>query len=128
MSAKILIVDDESNLLRLIGYVLQVEGYEIVTAQSGMEAPNKIQTEKPDLIILDSTLPDISGLEICQRLRRNSYTADLPIIMLSAWVELSDKIRGLEAGADEYITKPVDPDELVARVGALLSAKGPRRR
>ncbi len=128
MSAKILIVDDESNLLRLIGYVLQVEGYEIVTAHSGMEALNKIQTEKPDLVILDSTLPDISGLEICQRLRRNSYTVNLPIIMLSAWVELSDKIRGLEAGADEYITKPVDPDELVARVGALLSAKGPRRR
>lgn len=120
MGEKILIVDDEPNVLRLIGYALHVEGYEIVIAQTGVEALNKVQTEKPDLVILDIILPDISGIKVCQQIRDKPGTASLPIIMLSAKTQVSDKIKGLEAGADEYITKPVDPEEMVARVRALL--------
>ena len=120
MGAKILIVDDEPNLLRMVGYTLQAEGYKIVVAKNGAEALNKVQTEKPDLLILDVMMPDMSGIEVCEQLRKSSETVDLPIIMLSAKVHVPDKIRGLEAGADEYITKPIMPEELVARVRGLL--------
>jgi CheY-like chemotaxis protein/MinD-like ATPase involved in chromosome partitioning or flagellar assembly len=120
MSAKILVVDDEPNVLRLIGYALQIEGYEIVTAETGAEALKKVETEGPDLVILDIMLPDLSGIEVCQQLRNKARMIDLPIIMLSARTQVPDKIKGLEAGADEYVTKPVDSDEMVARVAALL--------
>jgi DNA-binding response OmpR family regulator len=120
MNAKILVVDDEPNVLRLIGYALQIEGYEIVTAETGVEALNKVETEGPDLVILDIMLPDLSGIEVCQQLRSKPETIDLPIIMLSARTQVPDRIKGLEAGADEYVTKPVDSDEMVARVAALL--------
>ena len=120
MSAKILVVDDEPNVLRLIGYALQVEGYEIGTAETGVEALNEVETERPDLVILDIMLPDLSGIEVCQQLRSKTEMIDLPIIMLSARAQVADKIKGLEAGADEYVTKPVDSDEMVARVSALL--------
>jgi DNA-binding response OmpR family regulator len=120
MSAKILVVDDEPNVLRLIGYALQIEGYEIVTAETGAEALKKVETEGPDLVILDIMLPDLSGIEVCQQLRSKAGMIDLPIIMLSARTQVPDKIKGLEAGADEYVTKPVDSDEMVARVAALL--------
>jgi DNA-binding response OmpR family regulator len=120
MTAKILVVDDEPNLLRLIGYALHSEGYETIVATDGEEALKKVQSEKPDLVILDVMLPDMSGIEICQRLRSRPETNDLPIIMLSARVQVSDKITGLEAGADEYVTKPVETEEMVARVAALL--------
>jgi len=120
MSAKILIVDDEPNVLRLIGYALEIEGYEIVTAMDGVEALNKVGTEKPDLVILDIMLPRISGIEVCQQLRSKPETVGMPIIMLSARAQVADKIEGLQAGADEYITKPVDSDEMAARVAALL--------
>ncbi len=120
MSAKILIVDDEPNVLRFFGYALQIEGYEIVTAENGVEALNKVQAEHPDLVILDVMLPRMSGIEVCQQLRNNPETVGLPIIMLSARAQVADKVRGLQAGADEYVTKPVDSDEMVARVAALL--------
>jgi len=120
MSAKILVVDDEPNVLRLIGYALQIEGYEIVTAETGAEALKKAETEGPDLVILDIMLPDLSGIEVCQQLRSKAGMIGLPIIMLSARTQVPDKISGLEAGADEYVTKPVDSDEMVARVAALL--------
>jgi DNA-binding response OmpR family regulator len=120
MSAKILIVDDEPNVLRLIGYALEIEGYEIVTAMSGMEALSKVETEQPDLVILDIMLPRMSGVEVCQQLRSKPETVSLPIIMLSARAQVADKVKGLQAGADEYVTKPVDSDEIVARVAALL--------
>jgi CheY-like chemotaxis protein/MinD-like ATPase involved in chromosome partitioning or flagellar assembly len=120
MNEKILVVDDEPNVLRLIGYALQIEGYEIVTAETGVEALNKVETEGPDLVILDIMLPDLSGIEVCQQLRNKARMIDLPIIMLSARTQVPDKIKGLEAGADEYVTKPVDSDEMVARVAALL--------
>ncbi|MFQ5855972.1 MAG: response regulator [Anaerolineae bacterium] len=120
MSAKILIVDDEPTQLVLIGYALKAEGYEIVTAESGEEALDKVQTEHPDLVILDIMLPGKSGIEVCQELRTRPEMIDLPIIMLTVRKEVPDKIMGLEAGADEYVTKPVAVDEMVARVRALL--------
>jgi DNA-binding response OmpR family regulator len=120
MTAKILIVDDEPTLLRLVGYALHKAGFEIVIAQQGEEALRKVQAEKPDLVILDVMLPGLSGIEICQRLRNQPQTAHLPILMLSARDQVKDKIEGLHAGADEYVTKPIDTDELAARVEALL--------
>jgi DNA-binding response OmpR family regulator len=120
MSAKILIVDDEPNVLRMVSYCLHAEGYEVITAQNGAEAISKAQTEAPDLILLDVMLPDMSGVEVCAQLRKSQETIDLPVIMLSALAQVPDKIKGLEAGADEYITKPITPGELVARVKAIL--------
>jgi DNA-binding response OmpR family regulator len=120
MGAKILVVDDEPNALHMISYALQAEGYEVVFAQNGAEAISKAQTEAPDLVILDVMMPDMSGIEVCEQLRKSQETLNLPIIMLSAKTQVSDKVSGLEAGADEYLTKPITPQELVARVKALL--------
>src|SRR4030066_2294484 len=120
ISAKILVVDDEPNVLRMVSYNLQTEGFEVVVAQSGNEALIKVLTEKPVLVLLDVMLPDMSGVEVCEELRKRQETLDLPIIMLSALSQIPDKITGLEAGADEYITKPISQEELVARINALL--------
>ncbi len=121
MSEKILIVDDQAVMLRLISHPLEQEGYTIVTAMTGVDALQQIQTEQPDLIILDVMLPDASGIDICRRVRQVLNRTDLPIIILSGQTELAAKIQGLEAGADEYVTKPVDPKEMVVRVRALLA-------
>ncbi len=120
MSRKILVVDDEPNLLRIISYALESEGYTVVTAENGVEALAQIKSCQPDLVILDVKLPLLSGVEVCRQLRGDPEMSGLPIIMLSARIQVTDKITGLKAGADEYITKPVDTDELVARVTALL--------
>ncbi len=120
LGAKILVVDDEPNVLRMVSYALQAEGYDVVVAPNGAEALSKVQTEAPDLVILDDMMPDMTGVEVCEQLRKRQETADLPIIMLSAKMQVSDKIKGLEAGADEYLTKPITPEELFARVKALL--------
>jgi DNA-binding response OmpR family regulator len=119
-SAKILVVDDEPNVLRMVSYTLQIEGYEVVAAQNGAEALSKAQSEAPDLVILDVMMPDMSGIEVCKKLRDQPETIDLPIIMFSALSQVADKVKCLEAGADEYLTKPITPEELVARVKALL--------
>lgn len=108
-------------MLRLIGLPLEQEGYTIVTAMSGTDALQKLQSNRPDLVILDVLLPDASGIDICRRIRQMPEFMDLPIIILSGQTELSAKIEGLEAGADEYVTKPVDPKEMVARVRGLLA-------
>ncbi|MEI8190238.1 MAG: response regulator, partial [candidate division NC10 bacterium] len=123
MAAKILIVDDEENVLRMLGYALESEGHVVVTAQTGKDALAQVEAERPALIILDRMLPDISGVEVCRQLRGQSGTSDLPIIMLSAQAQVADRISGLKAGADEYVTKPFDSDELVARVGGLLERR-----
>lgn len=120
MKAKVLIVDDEPNLLRLMGYAIEFEGHETIVAQNGQQGIQKARSERPDLIILDWMLPDINGLEVLKHLRGHPHTANVPVIMLSARAEVSDKVKGLQAGADEYVTKPVDTAELVARVEALL--------
>lgn len=120
MTAKILVVDDEPDVLRLIGYSLQIEGYNVVTATNGSDALRKVAADQPDLVVLDLMLPDISGIDICQQLRENPATACLPIMMLSARTQVTDKVRCLQAGADDYVSKPVDSDEMVARVRAML--------
>jgi CheY-like chemotaxis protein/MinD-like ATPase involved in chromosome partitioning or flagellar assembly len=120
LDAKILIVDDEPNLLRMVGFILQEEGYEIAVAQNGLEALKKVQTVKPDLMILDIMMPDMSGFEVCEQIRKNPETVELPIIMLTAKALVADKIKGLDAGADEYMVKPVKAEEIVARVRSLL--------
>lgn len=120
MPAKILIVDDEPNMLRLLGFALEGEGYTILASQAGEEALTKVRSEQPDLLILDVMLPGMDGIEVCRRLRQDPKTIALPIILLSAKTTVEDRIAGLEAGADEYVPKPVDPQEMVARVKALL--------
>jgi DNA-binding response OmpR family regulator len=120
LKAKILVVDDEPNVLRMVSYALYMEGYEVIVAQNGTEAINKVQAEAPNLILLDVMLPDISGIEVCAKLRQMQEAVDLPIIMLSAKAQVPDKVMGLEAGADEYVTKPITPGELLARIKALL--------
>lgn len=120
MAAKILIVDDDAELLRLIGISLQRAGYEPIAAQSAEIALKKVRSHEPDLVILDVMLPGVSGIDLCRQLRSQAETYPLPIIMLSARTQVDDKIEGLEAGADEYLTKPISPKEMVARVGSLL--------
>jgi phosphate regulon transcriptional regulator PhoB len=117
---KILIVDDEPDIVQLISYNLKKEGFHIATALDGEEALKKVREGHLDLIILDLMLPGIHGMELCRILRNNPKTAHVPIIMLTARGEESDKVRGLETGADDYMTKPFSPKELIARVKALL--------
>lgn len=120
MAEKILVVDDDPNALRLIGYALQRQNYEIVVAQNGEEALAKAQSEKPDLIILDIMMPAMDGYEVLRRLRNMPGIDRVPVILFTAKSQVDDKISGFEAGADDYLTKPVTPAELVARVKALL--------
>jgi DNA-binding response OmpR family regulator len=120
MAEKILVVDDDPNALRLIGYALQRQGYEVIVAQNGQEALAKTQSEKPSLIILDIMMPTMDGYEVLRQLRASSSTSRLPVILFTAKSQVGDKIAGFEAGADDYLTKPVTPAELIARVKALL--------
>lgn len=117
MSDKILIVEDDCNLLDTIKYNLSKEGYKVVTAADGAKALEIARVEKPDLIILDVMLPEVSGLEVCRILRQEMTT---PILMLTARVAETDKVVGLEIGADDYMTKPFSLRELIARVRAML--------
>ncbi len=117
---KILLVEDEQDILHLVKHYLEKESFRTVVAMTGLEALKKVVEDKPDLVILDLMLPEMNGLEICKRLRSDSNTAMLPIIMLTAKAEESDTIVGLELGADDYVTKPFSPKTLVARVKALL--------
>ena len=121
MSSKILIVDDQAMMLKLMSHPLAQEGFEIITAMTGVDALQKIQSERPDLLILDVMLPDTNGIDVVRRIRQVLHLTDLPIIILSGQTELSAKIQGLEAGADEYVTKPVDPKEMAVRVRSLLA-------
>lgn len=117
---KVLIVEDEQDILQLVKHYLEREGFRVITAMSGREALKQVKEEKPDLVVLDLMLPEIDGLEVCKRLRSVPDTAMIPIIMLTAKAEESDTIVGLELGADDYVTKPFSPKALVARVKALL--------
>jgi phosphate regulon transcriptional regulator PhoB len=123
---RILIVDDEPDLVELVTYNLTREGYKVSSASDGEEALDKIKKGGIGLIILDRMLPGLQGTEICRIIRNNAKLASIPIIMLTAKGEVADKIEGLETGADDYITKPFSPKELVARVSAVLRrASGP---
>lgn len=117
MKTKVLVVDDEQDILDLVRYHLEREGYRVVGCRDGKSALDLVGRDNPDLVILDLLMPGVDGLEVCRRLRRDS---GIPIIMLTAKADEMDKVVGLELGADDYVTKPFSPRELVARVRAIL--------
>lgn len=127
MAEKILIVDDEVDSLKLIGLMLKRHGYEVSVAETGTKALEKAQSGNPDLIILDVMMPDMDGLEVCRRLKASEDTANTPIIMFTAKVLIDDKVQGFEAGADDYLTKPTHPAELVNRVRSVLQRKSTKQ-
>ncbi len=120
MAKKILVVDDEVESVKLIGLMLQRRGYEIVAARSGTQALEKARMDRPDLVILDVMMPDMDGFEVCRQLRADPITVSLPIIMFTAKTMVDDKVAGFQAGADDYLTKPVHPEELASRIEAVL--------
>jgi two-component system phosphate regulon response regulator PhoB len=127
MAAHILIVEDEEALTLLLRYNLEAEGYEVETAGSGDEADTRFKEKLPDLVILDWMLPGLSGIELCRRLRARAESKLLPIIMLTARGEESERVRGLATGADDYVVKPFSVPELMARVRALLRRASPEK-
>jgi phosphate regulon transcriptional regulator PhoB len=122
----ILIVDDEPDLVQLVSYNLKKEGFAVSSASDGEDALQKIRKTEFNLVLLDLMLPGIQGMEVCRILRNNPKTEHIPVIMLTARGEEADKIRGLETGADDYMTKPFSPKELIARVNAVLRRTGER--
>jgi two-component system, OmpR family, phosphate regulon response regulator PhoB len=120
MTPYILVVEDEDALATLVQYNLEKEGYEVAVSGDGQDALTTIAERQPDLLVLDWMLPSVSGLEVCRRLRQKTETRNMPIIMLTARVEESDRIRGLDTGADDYVVKPCSMSELAARVRAVL--------
>ncbi len=120
MSKKILIIEDERDIRDLVVHYLAKEGYKVDAAPDGGKGLSMARAQKPDLVILDLMLPELDGLEVCKKLRADPKTAAIPVIMLTAKGEETDKIVGLELGADDYLTKPFSPKELMARVKALL--------
>ena len=120
MVEKILVVDDEIDTLRLVGLTLQRQGYQVVAANNGEQALQMVHTEKPDVIILDVMMPDMDGFEVTRQLRDDPSVADIPILMFTARAQLDDKVTGYEVGADDYLTKPIHPAELVSHVKVLL--------
>jgi diguanylate cyclase (GGDEF)-like protein len=113
---KILVVDDERNILDIIKFNLEVEGYEVVTSRDGVEALRLVQELRPDLILCDIMMPELDGLEVCRRLKADGRTNQIPVVMLSARTQAQDKVASIEAGADDFITKPFDFSDLVARI------------
>jgi two-component system phosphate regulon response regulator PhoB len=127
MGARILIVEDEEPLTWLLRYNLEAEGYEVDAVARGDDAETRLKEQPPDLVVLDWMLPGVSGIELCRRLRSRPQTRSLPIIMLTARGEESERVRGLATGADDYIVKPFSLPELIARVRALLRRSSPER-
>lgn len=117
---RILVVDDDKEIVRLVRAYLEQAGYQVLTAYDGRDAWRILQAERPDLLVLDLMMPEIDGWELTQRIRREPMLAAMPIIMLTARVDDTDKVLGLELGADDYVTKPFNPREVVARVRAQL--------
>jgi len=120
---KILVVDDEEDIIELLRFNLSREGYQVSSATSGEDALSLVRSEIPNLLLLDLMLPGIDGLEVAKRLKSNSNTMNIPIVMLTAKGEEPDIVTGLELGADDYVTKPFSPRVLVARVRAVLRRK-----
>jgi len=121
----VLVVEDEASIASFVSLYLKNAGYDVHVAETGEDALTKAENQQPSLIVLDLMLPDIDGIEVCRRLRRRS---EVPILMLTARDEDVDKIIGLEVGADDYLTKPFNPRELVARVKSILRRSVPERR
>jgi len=120
VTAHILVVDDEPDIAALVAFHLARESYRVRTAASGPEAIHAVEAERPDLVVLDLMLPGMSGLQVLEELRRREETRELPVILLTARREEQDRIQGLRLGADDYVSKPFSPQELVLRVGAVL--------
>ena len=116
----ILVIDDEKDLIELVRYNLEKEGYDVIAATDGQSGLEVIKRHRPELVVLDLMMPGIDGLQVCQRLRADQRSARMPVIMLTAKATEADRIVGLELGADDYITKPFSPREVVARVKAVL--------
>jgi two-component system alkaline phosphatase synthesis response regulator PhoP len=125
MSATVLVVDDEKDIRELLQYNLEREDYRVVTCRDGAEAIKRIRASAPDLVVLDLLMPAMDGMTVLRSLRSEPSTADLPVILLTARDSEMDKLLGFEHGADDYLTKPFSPRELVARVGALLRRRKP---
>jgi DNA-binding response OmpR family regulator len=117
---KIVVIEDEADILEVIEYNLKREGYVVISSQSGEDGLDKIEKASPDLVLLDLMLPEIDGVELCRKLKSDPLTASIPVIMVTAKGEESDIVLGLGVGADDYVTKPFSPKELVARVRAVL--------
>lgn len=127
MAEKVLIIDDDLDTLRLVGLMLQRQGYQISAATNGEQGLTKALEEKPDIILLDVMMPDMDGYEVTRRLRKNPTTKSTPILMFTAKTQLDDKVTGFEVGADDYLTKPTHPSELQAHIKALLARSGPKK-
>ena len=125
MSAKVLIVEDEAPLAEMLRYNLESEGFRVSHAETGEEALILLEEERPDLVVLDWMLPGVSGIELCRRLRARPETERMPVLMLTARGEETERVRGLATGADDYVVKPFSVPELVARVRALLRRAKP---
>ena len=125
MAERILVIDDEPDLLELVRVNLDQAGFSVDTAQSGREGLDSLRRSPPDLMILDLMLPDVSGMEICRQVRSEPALAEMPIIMLTAKADEVDRVVGLELGADDYVTKPFSPRELTLRVRAVLRRRQP---
>ena len=125
MKPCILVVEDEAPLVTLLRYNLEEAGFEVEEALDGEEALISVRERRPDLIVLDWMLPAVSGIEVCRQLRRRPETRDVPVIVLTARSEEADRIRGLDSGADDYVTKPFSPKELIARIRAVLRRTRP---
>ncbi|MGP8319389.1 MAG: response regulator transcription factor [Methanosarcinaceae archaeon] len=117
---KILIVDDELDALIALKRALEADNYHVVEASNGLNAIEKVKAEKPDIVLLDLMMPEIDGIEVCKRLKSDSKYKHIPIIMLTAKGDINDKIEGIEIGADDYVTKPFNLNELKARIKMVL--------
>lgn len=117
---RVLAIEDESDILEVIEYNLDREGFEVTTSKSGQEGLDQIREERPDIVLLDLMLPDLDGLEVCRKIRDDDELREIPVIMVTAKDTESEVVLGLGVGADDYVTKPFNPQELVARVKAVL--------
>ena len=126
--AKILVADDITQNVKLLRVILTASAYDVIEAYNGEEALEKAKTENPDLILLDVMMPGLTGYEVCQKLRADGMTKNIPIVMITALHEMDDRIKGIEAGADDFISKPFNKAELLARVKSLLRMKQPTAR
>lgn len=125
MTPAILVVEDEAAIMELLRYNLERSGYEVVATESGEEALMIVEERHIDLMLLDWMLPYMSGIEVCRQIRRRPESKNLPVIMLTARGEQTDRVRGLETGADDYVTKPFAPEELIARIQAVMRRARP---
>src|SRR5688572_32537928 len=123
MSARVLVVDDIAANVRLLEAKLAAEYFEVMTASSGKEALALIEKQTPDIVLLDVMMPEMDGFEVCKRIKANPATAHIPVVMVTALTDSADRIKGLEAGADDFLSKPLNDTALMARVRSLVRLK-----